>query len=168
MKTCSEDFLNTSGILDPALGQLNDDEHAYRPWQQNMLSYRRGQYEHNLELNSNRHNNNNRRGNHNSNLSGNYNNRSYQSHSSNYRGSNGRSENGRHSNGRSYDKGNRQSPEQQFQQQRIEPAPSSTTLAVPTPATNTSAPAAPANMRIGSNNSTSHPNQRHPGTFHNN
>ena len=30
MKSCTQDFLNTSGILNPALGQLNDGGHAYR------------------------------------------------------------------------------------------------------------------------------------------
>ena len=29
MKTCPQDFLNISGILNPALGQLNDGGHAY-------------------------------------------------------------------------------------------------------------------------------------------
>ena len=44
MKTCSEGFLKTSDILNPALGQLNDGGSAYRQWQQRMLSYHRGQY----------------------------------------------------------------------------------------------------------------------------
>ena len=44
MKTCSEGFLNTSSILKQALGQLKDGAHAYRQWQQRMLSYHRGQY----------------------------------------------------------------------------------------------------------------------------
>lgn len=166
-KACSKSFLTTSGILNPALGQLNDDGQAYRQWQQRMLSYRRGQYERNLERSSNRYDNN-RRGN-NTNRSGNSNNsRSNYNHSRNYRGDNGRSNNWRHSNGRNYDNGNRHSPGQQFRQQRIEPAPSSSALTVHTPATNTSAPAAPANMRMGSNNSTTHPNQRQPGTFRTN
>ena len=30
MKSCTQAFLNTSGILNPALGQLNDGGHAYR------------------------------------------------------------------------------------------------------------------------------------------
>ena len=45
MKSCTQAFLNTSGILNPALGQLNDGGHAYRQWQQRMRSYRREQYE---------------------------------------------------------------------------------------------------------------------------
>ncbi|MEP5609703.1 MAG: hypothetical protein ABJP49_14430 [Marinobacter alexandrii] len=79
---------NTFGILSPVVG------HAYRQWQQRMLSYRRGHYELNLERTSNRHNSNSRRGNHNNIRSGNYNsNRSNQNHSRNYRGNNGRSDN---------------------------------------------------------------------------
>ena len=89
MKTCAQDFLNTSGIFNPALGQLNDGGHASRQWQQRMRPYLRGQYERNVARNINHHNHNfnNRSGNNND-------------HSHHQRGNNGRSNNGRHKHGR--------------------------------------------------------------------
>ena len=51
MKTCSEGFLNTSGVLNPSLGQFNGGGNAYRQWQQRLR---------NLERNSNRYDNSNR------------------------------------------------------------------------------------------------------------
>ena len=111
MKSCAQDFLNTSGILNPALGQLNDGGHAYRQWQQRMRSYRRGQYERNIERNTNRYRGNNNR-----------------THNPrHHRGNNGRSNNGRHNHGRSYGGGHCQSP---GQLSRNEAA-----AATPTPAT---------------------------------
>ncbi len=171
MKTCPQDFLNTSGILNPALGQLNDGGQAYRQWQRRMCSYRRGQYEHTLNKNQARHSNNNRsnHNNNNNNRNGYYNNRSNHDHSRHNRGNNGRSNNGRHNHGRSYNNGNQQSPGQQYQQQRIEAAATatapSTAMTVRTP--NTSAATTPANMRIG-NQASTNPNQRQPGTFRTN
>ena len=54
MKTRSEGLLNTSGILNPALGKLHDGGHACRRWQQRTLSYRhRGRYDRNPERSSN-------------------------------------------------------------------------------------------------------------------
>ncbi|CAN0567650.1 unnamed protein product, partial [Laminaria digitata] len=53
MKTCRQAFTNTSGILNPALGMLNDNDQAFDRWQQRMRSYRRGNYERNVEHNSN-------------------------------------------------------------------------------------------------------------------
>ena len=40
MKTYSQEFITTSGILNPALGQLDNGGHAYHLWQQRMRSYR--------------------------------------------------------------------------------------------------------------------------------
>ena len=77
MQNCPQDFINISGNLNPALGQLNNGGHANRQWQQRMRSYRRGQYEHNVERNSNRyaHRNDNRGGTyHNNNRGANNNN----------------------------------------------------------------------------------------------
>ena len=97
MKSCAQDFLNTSGILNPALGQPNDGGRAYRQWKQRMRSYRRGQYEKHIERKPVRHN----RGN---------NNRT--NHPRHHRGDNGRSNNRRHHHGRSYGGGHHQSPGQ--------------------------------------------------------
>ena len=159
MKTCPLDFLNISGILNPTLGQLNNGGHAYHQWQQRMRSYRRGQYEHNVDRNSNRHahGSDNRRGTYHNNNRGsnnNNNNRHNHDHSNQHRGNNGRKN----------DNGNRQSQGQQFQQRRAAAATQSTAMTVHGSATNAPAAAAPSNMRIGNNNATN-PNQRQPGTF---
>ena len=186
MKTCPQDFLNISGILNPALGQLNNGGHAYRQWQQRMRSYRRGQYEHNVDRNSNRyaHRNDNHGGTyHNSNRgannNANNNNRYNHDHSSQHRGNNGRSNNRRHNNGRSHNNGrphdngrshgngNRQFKGQQFQHRRAAAASQSTAMTVHDPATYAHTAAAPSNMQIGNNNATN-PNQRQPGTFRTN
>ena len=170
MKTCPQDFLNISGIINPALGQLNDGGHAYRQWQQRMRSYRRGQYEHNVDRNSNRyaHRNDNHRGTyHNNNRGANNNNHHHHDYSDQHRGNNGRSNNRRHNNGRSHDNGNRQSQGQQFQQRPAAAATQSTAMTVHDPATYAPAAAASSNMPIGNNN-TINPNQRQPGTFRTN
>ena len=96
MKTCAQDFLNTSGILNPSLGQLNDGGRADRQWQQRMRTYRRGQYERHIERNSIRHNHGNNRAN----------------NPRHHRRNNGRSDNERHRHGRSYGSGHHQSPGQ--------------------------------------------------------
>ena len=138
MKSCTQDFLNTSGILNPALGQVNDGGHAYRQWQPRMRSYRREQYERNVDRNTNRYNRSN-------------NNRTHNNNSRQHRGNNGRSNNGRHNHGRLYGGGNHHSPRQQ---PRIEAAVATPAPALPSTAlmihagTNTPAPAPPANMRI--------------------
>ena len=155
MKSCTQAFLNTSGILNPALGQLNDGGHAYRQWQQRMRSYRRGQYERNIERKTNRYNrvNNNRTHN-----------------PRHHRGNNGRSNNGRHNHGRSYGGGHHQSPRQlpRIEAAAATPAPAtpSTALTVHT-GTTTPAPAPPANTPIGQA-FTNNPNHRQPGTFRTN
>ena len=71
-----------SGNLNSALGQLNDGGHAYRQWQQRMCSYRRGQYEHDVDRNSNRyaHRNDNRRRTYHNNNQGDNNNNNCQNH----------------------------------------------------------------------------------------
>ena len=163
MKTCPQDSFNIFGMLNPALGQLNDGGHAYRQWQQRMRSYRRGQYEHNVDQNSNRYAHRNetcRRTYHN-------NNRHNHDNSNQHQGNNGRSNNGRHNNGRSYDNGNRPSQGQQFQQRCAAAATHSTAMTVHDPATNTPAAAAPSNMRICNNNATIL-NPRQLGTFRTN
>ena len=45
LERCRQGFLNTSRVLNPALGMLNDGSHAFRQWQQRMRPYRRGDYE---------------------------------------------------------------------------------------------------------------------------
>lgn len=141
--------------------------------QQRVRSYRRGQCEHNLGRNSNRHANNNdtRRGNHNNNRSGNYstttqrnNNRFNYHHSSQHRGNNGCSNNGRHNNGRSYDNGNRQTQGQQLDPTTVHRGRD--TIYSHDGARRYAA-APPANMWIGNNNSVN-PNQRQPSTFRTN
>lgn len=159
MKTCDRPFINTSGIINPALGQLNDGGHAFRQWQQRMRSYRRGQYERNVDRNSNRHNRNNN--NHRSN-----------NNSRHHRGNNGRSHNGRHNHGRSYGGGNNhhygQQPQIEAAAAASGPAPTpSTALTVHTPGSTATTPAPPANMRIGQG-FTNNPNHRQPGTFRTN
>ena len=67
---------------------LNDGGQAYRQWKQRMTSYRRGQYERNVNRNSHRHNRPNKFHHH---------------------GNNGRSHNGRHNHGRSYGGGHHHS-----------------------------------------------------------
>lgn len=41
MKHCPEVFTNSSGLLNPDLGLLNDGSQAFRRWQNRMRSYRR-------------------------------------------------------------------------------------------------------------------------------
>ena len=53
VKTCQNPFMNSTGILNPGLGELNDGGHALQQWQQRMPSYRRGQYESYVQRNSN-------------------------------------------------------------------------------------------------------------------
>ena len=43
VKTCQNPFINSTGVLNPGLGERNDGGHAFQQWQQRMLSYRRGQ-----------------------------------------------------------------------------------------------------------------------------
>ena len=157
VKTCAQDFLNTSGILNPALGQLNDGGRAYRQWQQRMRTYRRGQYERHVERNSIRHNQG-------------HNNRT--NNARHLRRNNGRSDNGRHRHGRSYGSGHQQSPGQlpRIEAAATTPAPAtpSTALTVHSGTTTPApAPAPPANMRIGQASS-NNPNHRQPGTFRTN
>jgi len=40
MKYCRSEFLNTSGLLNPELGRLDDNSDAFRRWQDRMKSYR--------------------------------------------------------------------------------------------------------------------------------
>ena len=42
MRQCEQPFTNSSGLLNPELGQLNDNGDAFRRWQRRMQSYRRG------------------------------------------------------------------------------------------------------------------------------
>ena len=122
-----------------------------------MRSYRRGQYERNIERNTNRYNrvNNNRTHN-----------------PRHHRGNNGRSNNGRHNHGRSYGGGHHQSPGQlpRIEAAAVTPAPVITTIALTVHTGTTTpapAPAPPANMRIGQA-FTNNPNHRQPGTFRTN
>lgn len=108
MKTCSEGSLSTWRVLSPALGQLDVGTPASYG-NKGCESYRRGQYEHNLDCNTNchAHNSDTRRDNDNSNRSGSHNNRSNRDHSHHHPGNNGcHSNNGRrNNNGCSYENG---------------------------------------------------------------
>ena len=55
VKTCGSPFINSTGVLNPGLGRVDDGGYAFQQWQQRMLSYSRGQYERNVERNSRRH-----------------------------------------------------------------------------------------------------------------
>ena len=103
MKTCRQTFTNSSGILNPALGMLNDNDQAFRRWQTRMRSYRRGDYERNLERNSNNYNNNSRSNHGNNNHRSNQGNNNGRSNHGRSRRHNGRSNNGRYNNNDNYD-----------------------------------------------------------------
>lgn len=70
MKLWELTFTNTSGILNPDLGMLNDGGYTFRQWQQRMRSYLRGHSDrprnrhhgnHNDNINKNNLNNGNDR-----------------------------------------------------------------------------------------------------------
>ena len=167
MKTCRQEFTNSSSILNPILGQLNDGGNVYRQWQQRMRSYRRGHYEEHVERNSNR----------NSNTRGYRNNNFRSNHGNNNQGNNSHPNHGRNrrqygNNGRPYNNGYNQSQGQKFQQRRIEAAAAaatpSTALTVQTPASNTPASAPPGTLRLGPNYTPNNNNRRQPVTVRTN
>ena len=164
VKTCRSPFINTTGVLNPALGRLDDGSYAFQQWQQRMLLYRRGQYERNVERNSRRHakRHSNQRGH----PSGNSNSRSYHSssisnnsRSNNQRGQHSRKNSGTH--------------------QLTPPSPqrlpanttASTALTIPNSATSTSSTSNSAHMRYGPFHNTGNKdnnNARQPITFRTN
>lgn len=51
VKRCRIPF-NSTGVLNPGLGNLNDGGYAFQQWQHRMLSHRRGQYERHVQRNT--------------------------------------------------------------------------------------------------------------------
>ena len=59
LRHCDRPFTNTSGILNPELGRLNDNDAAFQTWLQRMRSYKQNQSRNTSSRSSNprRHNN---------------------------------------------------------------------------------------------------------------
>ena len=166
MKTCRNHFINTTGVLNPGLGELNDGGHAFQQWQQRMLSYRRGQYERHVQQNSHRHSKrSNSRGQHSSGSSNNN-----RRHHSNSRGHRSDRNSDRTTGSQWSDHAaNSQQGQGSSSQQLTPPSPQgppSTALTLPNSATsNTSTPA---HMRYGPTQTGGNNNSRQPGTFRTN